>query len=169
MKLGYVLLSFILISSTGVSALEVDERAHQLGDVLGTLVGCGLCISPPWFSRLPLLFFHQCAGILSLIVNTVAKYVSLFLIPSFYDLVLSLPSSWNPERIFDVVSMLLSLLKGFFDGAWTVGRFSFYRLCLSPMGKIVNGVVAELSIEDYYAHKELATRRVPARNIEEEP
>ncbi|MDY6986143.1 MAG: hypothetical protein SVE93_07085 [Candidatus Thermoplasmatota archaeon] len=165
-----LILSFALLSSAGVSALEVDEEAHQWGEVLGTPSGICCFIIPPYLSRLCLLFCLEpvIVDILSLIMNTMVKYFSLFLITSFYDLVNSVVSS-NPERAFDLVSALLSFFKGFFDGAWSPGRLSCWRLCLSPVGKTVNGVLAELSIEDYYKHAELATRGVPARTIDKEP
>ncbi len=163
-----LILSFALLSSAGVSALEVDEEVYRWGEVLGTPLGCICFIIPPWFSRvcLPICCFQSiCADILSLIMNAVVKYVSLFLIPSFYDLVNSVFSS-NPERAFDLISTLLSFIKGCFDGAWRLYRLSCWRLCLSPVGKVVNGVLAELSIVDYYKHAELATRGVPARTID---
>lgn len=163
-----LILSFALLSSAGVSALEVDEKAYQLGEVIGMPLGGLCCICPPWILRTPLVFCFQFADIFSLCMNTVVKYASLFLITTFYDLVNSVCSS-NPERAFDGATKLLSLIKGLFDGAWRLYRLSCWRLCLSPVGKIVNGVLAELSIEDYYKHAELATRGVPARTIDKEP
>jgi hypothetical protein len=159
---------FMLVSAVaGVNALEVNEGAHMVGELVGTPVGLLMFLCLPCILRVPLLFIFQpiIFDSLALFMNTLVKYLTVFSVTSFYDFVGSV-SPADPDRIFSPASTVLSIVKGFFDGAWRPGRLSCWRICLSPAGKMVNGFIATTTMEDYEASRPLANRGVPSRTIE---
>jgi hypothetical protein len=164
----FVSLVVLVSAIAGANALEVNERAHMVGELVGVPIGILIFLCPPYLLRVLTPFFFQPViyDSLSLIMNTLVKYTTVFLVTTFYDLVGSV-SPANPESIFSPASTILSIVKGFFDGAWRPGRLSLWRIVLSPAGKVVNGMLAEMSIEAYEASRVLATRGIPARDIEE--
>jgi hypothetical protein len=172
MRAVAVLISLVMLVSAiaGADALEVNERAHMVGEIVGTPVGILIFLCPPYLLRVLMPFFFQpvISDFLGLVMNTVVKYLTVFSVTSFYDFVDSVSSS-NPDRIFSPASTVLSIVKGFFDGAWRAGRLSCLRICLSPAGKIVNGFIATTTMEDYEASRPLANRGVPSRTIEKSP
>jgi hypothetical protein len=164
----FVSLVVLVSAIAGANALEVNERAHMVGEIVGTPAGFVMFLCPPYLLRVCMPFFFQqiIYDSLSLIMNTVVKYFTVFSVTSFYDFVDSVSSS-NPDRTFSLASTGLSFVKGLFDGAWRPGRLSCWRICLSPAGKVVNGFIATTTMEDYEASRPLANRGVPSRTIEE--
>ena len=161
----------VLVSAiAGADALEVNERAHMVGEILGVPTGVCMLVCPSYVLRVPMPFIFQpiIYDSLSLIMNTGVKYITVFLVTTFYDLVGSV-SPADPDRIFSPATTVLSIVKGFFDGAWRPGRLSCWRICLSPAGKMVNGFIATTTMEDYEASRPLANRGVPSRIIEKSP
>jgi len=180
MKVLSAVIALALFSSMfGIAgAFETQEKPYLLGKVVGVPGGCMSALSclPCEISLFcpvcwPLLCLFMCSyqyiirDILSLCLSTVMRYVSLYMIPSVYDLVDTvLP--FSPEQSFVYIVAVLSCLKGFFDGAWRLGRLSLFRFCLSPAGKVMNGLLADMNMDDYYKRAELIEKGVPVRDIE---
>lgn len=180
MKFLSAVIALALFSSMfGIAgAFEVQEKPYLLGKVVGVPGGCMSALSclPCEISLFcpvcwPLLCLFMCGyqyiirDIYALLVRTVTRYVSLYMIPSVYDLVDTvLP--FSPEQSFVYIVAVLSCLKGFFDGAWRLGRLSMWRFCLSPAGKVINSLLADMSMEEYYNRAELIGKGIPVRDIE---
>jgi len=151
-----VFISLVMLVSAiaGADALEVNERAHMVGELAGIPAGIFMFLCPPDLLRvlMPIIFQPVISDFLGLVMNALVKYLTVFSVTTFYDFVDSVSSS-DPDRIFSPASAVLSIVKGFFDGAWSPGRLSCWRICLSPAGKIVNGVIATTMMEDYEASR----------------
>lgn len=170
MKVLSVVIALVLFSSMfGIAgAFEAEEKPYLLGEFVGMPFGLCCFVSPPWVIRACALIscFQVVIGdVCALLVRTVTRYVSLYMIPSVYDFVDTvLPMS--PERSFAYIIFVLSCLKGFFDGAWRLGRLSMWRFCMSPAGKVINSLLVDMSMEGYYKRAELIEKGIPVRDIE---
>ena len=147
-------LSLLILMSAfgGARALEMEDRAHQLGGIMGLPVGLILFLIPLPIPRVFMLFVFQCSPILGFFMNIPVKYFTLFLAATVYDFVESLSKS-DPDATLSRIATILSWVKGFFDGTWKLGRLSLWRIGLSPVGKMANGLLATLNVEDYHASR----------------
>ena len=147
-------LSLLILMSAfgGARALEMNDRMHLMGEIVGLPVGGLLFLAPPYLPRVIMLSVFQFSGILGIFINIPIKYLTRFLTAIVYDIVESLSKS-DPDAMLSKIAAVLSLVKGVLDGTWKLGRFSLWRIGLSPVGKMVNGLLATLNVEDYHASR----------------